>query len=123
MNPVNIVNNIFSESGIDVDSSSKTFSITSEENATSQLNVTTRGYAIYTPSPLVIGGYTKVTLTSEKRTPLTCASCNLTMKEHAELQLVTDSHSWPLWMGGNGTIYGDSKLEWKQLQLQQPAEV
>ena len=107
MNPVNIVNNIFSESGIDVDSSNKTFSITSEENATSQLNVTTRGYAIYTSSPLVIGGYTKVTLTSEKRTPLTCASCNLTMKEHAELQLVTDSYSEPLWMGGNGTIYGD----------------
>jgi hypothetical protein len=107
MNPVNIVNNIFSESGIHVDSSSKTFSITSEGNATSQLNVTTRGYAIYTSSPLVIGGYTKVTLTSEKRTPLTCASCNLTMKEHAELQLVTDSYSEPLWMGGNGTIYGD----------------
>ena len=105
MNPVNIVNNIFSESGIHVDSSSKTFSITSEGNTTSQLNVTTRGYAIYTSSPLVIGGYTKVTLTSEKRTPLTCASCNLTMKEHAELQLVTDSE--PLWMGGNGTIYGD----------------
>ena len=107
MNPVNIVNNIFSESGIHVDSSSKTFSITSEGNTTSQLNVTTRGYAIYTSSPLVIGGYTKVTLTSEKRTPLTCASCNLTMKEHAELQLVTDSYSEPLWMGGNGTIYGD----------------
>ncbi|MBP3710991.1 MAG: hypothetical protein J6I86_00810 [Bacteroidaceae bacterium] len=107
MNPVNIVNNIFSESGIHVDSSSKTFSITSEGNTTSQLNVTTRGYAIYTSSPLVIGGYTKVTLTSEKRTPLTCASCNLTMKEHAELQLVTDSYSEPLWMRGNGTIYGD----------------
>ncbi|MBQ9169200.1 MAG: hypothetical protein IJ148_00040 [Bacteroidaceae bacterium] len=107
MNPVNIVNNIYTKRGIYFDSSNQTFSITSEENATSQLNVTTKDCAIYTWSPLVIGGYTKVTLTSEKRTPLTCASCNLTMKEHAELQLVTDSYSEPLWMGGNGTIYGD----------------
>ncbi|MBQ6191240.1 MAG: hypothetical protein IJK51_02950 [Bacteroidaceae bacterium] len=110
--PVNIVTNNDVSQGIRFDNSDYTCQITSEDGeTTSQLNLTTKHNSLVTSSPLVIGGYAKVTLSSEWHTPLNCESCNLTMKEKAELQIVPDSSNKPLWMGGKEDILGDIIFE------------
>ena len=109
--PVNIVTNYVGSDGIRFDKSGDyTFNITSEDGeTTTELNVTTQDYSIYTYSSLVIGGYAKVTLASERRNTLLCHNCDLTMKEHAELMLAPYSTN-PLIMGWTG-IMGDVILE------------
>lgn len=107
--PVNIVTNHTSSEGILFEETDYTFNITSEDGeTTSELNVTTQDNSIHTYSSLVIGGYAKVTLASERRIALYCTTCDLTMKEHAELML---AHSiMPLRMTGDST-FGDVTLE------------
>ncbi len=107
--PVNIVTNHTSSEGILFEETDYTFNITSEDGeTTSELNITTQDNSIHTYSSLVIGGYAKVTLASERRIALYCTTCDLTMKEHAELMLV---HSiMPLRMTGDST-FGDVTLE------------
>lgn len=107
--PVNIVTNHTSSEGILFEETDYTFNITSEDGeTTSELNVTTQDNSIHTYSSLVIGGYAKVTLASKRRIALYCTTCDLTMKEHAELMLV---HSiMPLRMTGDST-FGDVNLE------------
>ena len=107
--PVNIVTNHTSSEGILFEETDYTFNITSEDGeTTSELNVTTQDNSIHTYSSLVIGGYAKVTLASKRRIALYCTTCDLTMKEHAELML---AHSiMPLRMTGDST-FGDVNLE------------
>lgn len=109
--PVNIVTNYTGTAGICFNPSGQTFNITSEDGeTTSELNITTGGYPIHTYSPLVIGGYAKMTLSTSKWSSALCCTygASLTMKEHAELLAQSGS---PINMEGNLSNRGDIILE------------